>query len=469
MAKLRIMLNNTICETERHKSKGEILKRVLFKIMIPVCLTISAGNTYANSATDYFLQNDMATMGPQSAEGISDQYQDYQNYIDWLLAEGYSPTSIMMSSVGRGVTLADIVFMMSRARPENADKYYYTAERLLPNLPGWVCSTANAMGHRYDHQLGRDSLDKSKTLARVADLYFYENERFVNTPDWRNKIGHVKLSVRELIEYKQIEIRQKGDMKSEPVESWWYLKSKDSNFDVVTVGLYPDQRRVVIDARLIDLQALERRGVTQVPVMFMYNDNGHIPISDIERVSGELFGGSEMKGNHIDYIDYADGEITASEVISRFDSDGKRIPPVRDWRIGDHHLMVRTEELVTLFDIPEKRDINPAEWQKAVNRLEQQSQKPLQISLLADSDSERFISSTVLVSVAREMGLRRLPVIFFYHRIERQPSGMPSACLPDIKAAAEAGSASLTISSTKIPSSVPPVIIPPVVGPISPN
>jgi hypothetical protein len=218
--------------------------------------------------------------------------------------------------------------------------------------------------------------------------------------------------------------------------------------------------------------------------MFMYNDNAHIPVSDIERVSGEPFGGSEMKGNNIDYIDYADGEITASEVIRRFDSDGKRVPPVRDWRIGDHHLMVRTEELTTLFDIPEKRDINPTEWQEAVNRLERQSQKPLQISLLADSDSERFISSTVLVSVAREMGLKRLPVIFFYHGIERQSCGMPSACLPDIKAAAEAGKASLTIPnkpstgippsvpntpSTGIPPSVPKVLIPPVVGPISPN
>ncbi|MFT5137252.1 MAG: hypothetical protein ACI9XU_000567 [Arenicella sp.] len=69
-------------------------------------------------------------------------------------------------------------------------------------------------------------------------------------------------------------------------------------------------------------------------------------------------------------------------------------------------------ELEDLFDIPEKQDINPVAWQKAVNRLEQQPLKPLQLSLLADSDGERFIGNPALVAVAKEISIKRLPVTF---------------------------------------------------------
>jgi hypothetical protein len=442
------------------------VKRVLIRI-IPACLLVAAGTAIAGSATDYLLQNELAATW---SEGLADSNQ---KHIDRLLEEGYSPAPIIMSAVARGHTVADTVFMMSRSQPESSKRFFDTAESLLPSLPGWACSNANAIEHQYDTPLDPEKLGDSKSLGQVADLYFDENERLVNAPNWQNGLGHANIDLDELMNYKQAELEQADGTNSKTVESWWYLDSGKVSSNVVTVGLYPEQRRVVIHTRLRDLEALQRSGVTQVPVILRYNDNHHIPMSDIEVVPGQLYGGSEMKGYDIDYINYNDGEITASEVINRFETDGKRIPPVRNWRSGDHHLMVRTAELEELFDIPKKQDIDPVVWQKAVNRLRQQTQRPLQLSLLAGSGGERFIGNPVLVAVAKETSMRRLPVTFFYQGTERRASGMPSACLPDIKAAAKAGSKRPIIveptgKQPATPGNGPPIILPPIT-PISPS
>jgi hypothetical protein len=444
------------------------VKRVLIRIIFPACLIASTGAAIANNTTDYFLQNDIADTW---SEGLADSNQ---KHIDLLLEEGYSPAPIIMSAVAHGQTVTDTVFMMARSQPANAERFADTAESLLPNLPGWACSDANAMEHRYDSPLDPGDLGDSKSLAQVADLYFDKKKRIVNAPSWQNGLGHANIDLDELMNYKQAELEQAADKNSKTVESWWYLDSGKASSNLVTVGLYPEQRRVVIHNRLRDLQALQQSGVTQVPVLLMYNENHHIPMSDIEGVAGELYGGSEMKGNDIAYIDYNDGEITASEVINRFEKDGKRIAPARNWRSGDHHLMVRTAELEELFDIPKKQDIDPVVWQKAVNRLNQQSQNPLQLSLLADSGVKRFISNPVLVAVAKEASMKRLPVTFVYQGTERRASGMQSSCLADIKTAANAGSMppDLFNNPTGKPPGAsangPPIILP-AISPISPS
>ncbi|MFT5137251.1 MAG: hypothetical protein ACI9XU_000568 [Arenicella sp.] len=99
--------------------------------------------------------------------------------------------------------------------------------------------------------------------------------------------------------YKQTELEQAVDTKSKMVKPLWYLDPGKPGINVVTVGVYPEQRRVVIQTRLKDLQALQQSGVTQVPVMLMYNDSDHILMSDLEIVAGETFGASQMKGNDI--------------------------------------------------------------------------------------------------------------------------------------------------------------------------
>ena len=432
-----------------------------------------AGNSYADNATDYFIQNDLAAIEAERPDGLSNHNQEY---IDWLLAQGYSPTSIIMSSVGRGLTLADTIFMMSRSQPESVENYYKTAESLLPSLPGWVCSTANAMGHRYDKPLDRDSLGDSSSLARVAKLYFEENERFVKAPDWQNGMGHINANVDELIKYKQMEIDRVSPEDDDPIDSWWYLDQLDGKRTVVSASLFPKDQRIILDARLSDLLAMKQSGASSVPVMFMYNDNGHVPMSDVERVPGELYGGSTMKQDEIDYIDYDDGEITATEVINLFEARGDRIPPAREWRLGDHHLMVRTDELSKLFTIPEKEDIDPEFWKRSSEKLAKSTINPIHITLVSGAKGERWLDNRSLVAVAKEKGIERLPAVFFYHGVERQACGMPSACLPDIKAAAIAGSQCPDCFDEcpecvggKPPFGGPPVIVPPVAGPISPN
>ena len=458
-----------IFKTRYLENIGEFMKLILVRILVPMCLIMSAGTSIANNSTDYFLQNDRMPLEEATPEGLSNYYQEY---VEWLLEQGYSPASIIISSVGRGMTLADAVYLMSRVQPESAKDYFNTAESLLPNLPGWVCSNSNSLGHRYDKPLDRPQLTSGSTLEEVADLYFEENERFIKVPDWQNGVGHASARVDELIKFKQIEIDRVSSDDDHPVDSWWFLEQFDIPSNVVVVGLYPDDKRLVIDARLDELEALKQQGTASLPVMFMYNDVKHIPMSDVERVPDESYGGSTMKGGeHDDYVDLDDGEISASEVINRFEADEQMVPPTREWRRGDHHLMVRTEELLELFTVPEKDEIDPKIWQQSVARLNQMPVEPIHISLFRDAKGERWLDDSSVVAVAKEQDRDRVPVVFFYHGMDRQPCGMPSACISDIRAAAIAGSncPECIGRPPKPPTNVPPVIVPPGDGPISPN
>jgi len=239
---------------------------------------------------------------------------------------------------------------------------------------------------------------------------------------------------------------------------------------VHAVSLYPRDRRVVVDTRLEELLALREQGMSTVPVMLMYNDVNHLTVSDIERVPVERFGGSVLKNDEIDYLDPNDGEITASEVINRYQTEGLRLSPTREWRVGDYHLDVRTDELMSLFEVPEREDIDPATWDFWEAQLRAGLQKPMHMTLFGDADNQRWLQDKEMVAVARELDIKRLPIVFFYHNIGREPCGMPTACLADVEAAARAGGLVETptpILATPLP--LPSVIVPPGIGPVSPN
>ncbi len=419
--------------------------------------SLAVGNAAADIATDHYVQNDYIAL-PAAGEGELFKFQQQQ--VEWLLEEGYSPASVILSSVTRGLTIADTVYLMTRVQPENAQLFYDTAVVLLPSLPGWVCGTDAAMNHRYDDEIMPDQLSEQPSLEEVSRLYFDEYQRFMAVPDWQNGQGHLDVSIDELIDFKQREIElvsEDADSEEERVDSWWYLQQGSAAPKVLSVGLFPKQRRVVIDARLEDLEKLKQQGTTRLPVMIAYNQNQHIPTSDVERVAGEPYGGSTMKSEEIDYIDKGDREITASEVIRHYEVSGEELPPTREWRIGDYHLEARIEELLELFDIPEKKDIPESDWNRAVAAAQQSPKEPLHITLYGDAAGERWIDSRAAVRLAEEQGVDRLPVVFFYHDIGRQPCGIPAGCTDQIKEAAG-------LIPVIIPTKRPPKIPPPILG-----
>lgn len=378
---------------------------------------------------DFYLQNDQYTGALNEPESVT---AFYQRQVSWMLANDYPPASIILSSVGRGMTLADTAYFMSRAQPEEAENIYQLALQIMPTLPGWACSAAGGMPHRYDRGIDAAQLS-APTLQEVARLYFEEGKRFMGYPKWEQNQGNVDVTLEELIRFKEREISISGE------DSWWYRPDQRVKTDVLMVSLYPGGERVVIDARLEQLREMKKRGAVTAPVMLLYADASQVPMSDFNR-GPEDPGSQGGKAGGNPYINYRDQEISASEVITRFGASGQQASPTRDWHKGDHHLQVQVAELKTLFDIPAREDIPAADWQRWEQQLAQSPDKPLLISLYGGGSDDRWLDQRGLVAVAAEKGVERLPVVFFYHASQRQACGLPATCVDQLREAVESGS-----------------------------
>ena len=418
---------------------------------------------------DFYEQNDFYTTtlnSPESTAGF------YERQVNWMLQNDYPPASIIMSSVGRGMTLADTAYFMSKANPEQAEAIFALAVDIMPALPGWACSTDSGMSNRYDTAINPNELPPSPTLETFTSLYFDQHKRFMEYPDWQQNQGQASITVDELLDFKQKEIDLAGR------DSWWYRPDDRVSTDVMMVTLYPTDHRVVIDARLEELQQLQRSGTEQVQVMLLYAESGQIPLSDLKgnplkKTSRE----GEAAADAVPMVQappgqkpYDDDGISVSDVIARFDASGERASPTRDWHQGDHHLQANVKELQGLFAIPKKEDVSAADWQRWEQELDKAKDiTPLRMSLYQGSGEDRWLEGAGLVAVAAERNMDSLPVVFFYHTNQRQSCGVPADCINHLKEAVQKGSERADFDpEIPPPRSSGPTIYPPL-PPVSPN
>jgi hypothetical protein len=356
------------------------------------------------------------------------------------------------------MTLADTAYFMSKANPEQAEAIFALAVDIMPTLPGWACSADSGMANRYDTPINANDLPPNPSLETFSSLYFDQQKRFMTYPDWQKNQGQASISVDELLAFKQKEIELAGR------DSWWYQPDDRVSTDVIMATLYPTGRRVVIDARLEELQKLQQSGAGQVQVMMLYAESGQIPLSDLK---GAIAPQTQPQTGEQPYDD--DG-ISVSDVIARFGTSGERASPTRDWHKGDHHLQVSVKELQTLFDIPKKEDVSAADWQRWEQELDKaQALTPLRMSLYQGSGEDRWLNEPGLVAVAAERQMENLPMVFFYHTNQRQSCGVPADCIRHVEEAIQKGSERADFAPVAPPPRAPGSTIYPPLPPVSPN
>ncbi len=373
---------------------------------------------------DFYQQNDFYTSARNLPESTS---RFYERQVNWMLEQGYPPASVILGSVSRGMTLADIAYFMAKAQPAEAEKIYQLSVEMMPLLPGWSCSDEQGRRNRYDRTIEPSDGHAVNNLEQIANQYFDEGKRFVDYPRWRQGEGHTNIAVDELIRFKQQELEAQGK------DSWWYRPDTGVDSDVLLVTLYPSERRVLVDARLEDLEAMQG----DVPVMLVYAEQGHYPLSDLApREKKHSPESAAEKGAAM----YDDSQISAKDVIARFSRTGQRLSPTRDWHNGDHHLMARVQELQKLFDVPEKDEVPEEDWQRWEQTLNSGIERPLVISLYEGDGDDRYIDRSGLVAVAAQQKLERLPVVFFFHGDQRQLCAQPVECKQALQEAISSGS-----------------------------
>jgi len=328
---------------------------------------------------------------------------------------GYPPASIMMHAVSRGMSINDIVYIAVKADVSRAQEYYDTAASLLPALPGWVCQAESDPG-RYTRSLDPGDLGEDPSLRQVAQVYFDTGQRLVPFPEWQQGRVHMEASVDELSE---LVSGQK-----------WYVAGPDDGTPrtapnrPIFVSLYRHNGDIVVDGGVERIRRAREEGVERLPVVLVFNDSSQRPVGAF----GE--------------------DVTVSELAERFYGDGIELTAVPEWQVGDYHKMARLEELRELVEVPEQEDVLARRWDQVEQTLRDNDMAPAQpllITLVRSGQGRAWINDPTKVAVAQELGIESLPVVLFYHRIDRRACGQPSNCEDLLCEAATAAGASAEV------------------------
>ncbi len=352
-------------------------------------------------------------------------YQEIKGFFD----TGYPASSVMLHGVSLGLTIDDLVYLAVSSNPDRAQEFYNTAMSLLPSLPAWACNLAKTNENRYRLNYALTDLGSKPTIAAVSQRFFDGDQRLTPFPDWQNGAAHFQAATSEVTKLKG--------------PDFWYIPPQNtlaSTARPVFISMYRDTKKVVVDDRYGQLKAAQAAGKATVPVVIIYNETYQREVS--------RFGDKPKTG----------------EIMDAFFTNGEELTPVPDWQQGDYQVMAQTDELVKLFEVPKKQDVDPARWDEISKSITKDGFKtPMLVTLQAEGNN-RFLNDPARLAVANDMGIKNIPVDFFYHRLNRLACGqLATDCADQVCNSAIAGGADPGICApaaaaglSRAPASVPP-------------
>jgi len=409
---------------------------------VPSFLSIypAPGGVGVTSGCGAFMGGEVVAL-PTGAATLQGPYQSLDlvglSEIVYFLNSGYPPETVLLHAVSQGMTIDRALYAAINADPARADEFYWAAIDLMPNLPGWVCPVSfdtNAYSPIYDV----NDLPEQRTVAEVARRFFKANARMSPFPDWTAGEFNMLAQVDELMGLVS--------------DDYWYHPGPPQAGagahprDNVLVSLYKRGKLIVVDADASRLAAMKQSGKDRVPVTFFYNQNMQVPISS--------FGSN----------------VTLETLINEFSAVGNEVSMVPLWRTGDYHLEVPPAELVKMFGVAEKQDMNPILYQKALSDVRRNGfgKSPALITLLR-TDKFKSLAEPERIRAAMELGLTEIPTVLFYHTLNRQPCSAPTTCFKQIRQARSCATTRVASAGSAIPGQtgsagggvVPPPMPPP--------
>lgn len=385
------------------------------------------GVTQAEIVSDIHVQSDADVV---RLDIDSRTYHEIENFFK----EGYPTASVLLHAVSLGMGIDDAVYLAVKADRQKAAEIYATAAGLLPSLPGWVCHSGANGSDRYHQEYSLKDLGPQPTIQEVANRFFNQNERIAPFPNWQHGGFHMMASVAELAKLVK--------------PAYWYkIENTDTSKDVRTgekrpvfISLYRDTKEIIVDDNLHQIADAQKKGITKLPVVFVYNDHKFNPISKYGK------------------------DVTLANVANQFFGNQEELTPVPSWEDGDYHLQVKTNEFDKLFKIPAKKDVDPARWAALEAQIKKDgfANKPVLVSML--QNKRMWVDSPDRIAVAESLGMKQLPTVVFFHSMDRQSCGVAATnCLNRICAAAVAAGADPTVCNaapaaggTTTPPTTPP-------------
>jgi hypothetical protein len=376
-------------------------------ILLLTVLVVASGVLHADLGRDVHIQ--------ESGEVRIEVDRQVLDEFARLFGLGYPPATVMMHAVSTGMSINDILYIAVKSDPQRAREFYDTAESLLPVLPGWVCQ-ADSDRDRYTREASRSEFGENPSIRRVADIFVNEGRRLVPFPDWSNGRVHMEASVAELAELVNNER--------------WYVPGDDDGSPrtapnrPVFVSIYRHSGDIVVDSGFERIRRAQETGRERLPVVLVYNDVSQRPVSGFDR------------------------DVTLRELADAFFGEGIELTAVPEWKVGDHHKTVTMDELRELVDIPNRDDIPEFEWtivEEEIRANGMTRRQPLLLTLIRSGQGRAWLDDPTWAAVGSELGVQEVPVVLFYHRLDRRACGQPSSCEELLCEAATAGGASAEV------------------------
>ena len=363
-------------------------------------------------------------------------------YIRSTLELRYPLRSVLLHAAAQGISISDTVYLMTLADPDRAADFYSVAVELLPDMPGWVCGSDIDLELRYPKHYDPSEMGANGRVIDVANRFFTEGHLIGyraadggwGFPDATKGQYHFKADVDELIGILQEErARTKTN-------SWWYQPGPGRTADTGTaltpllVSIYKYDKSIAVDATLDQLQRLKATGQGRVPVIVIYNDSYTLPVSRECKVTDPS---DPYKPFNHDPLD-----MTLNYVADAYFNCHRRITPPREWNKGDYHIMVSLDELVSVFGLPRREDVNAVRWNKFDKEMRADGfTRPLKVTMNLDSGM-MWAGERERIGIAKEMGIERIPVVFLTHQLTREdcyqtPNCWDAICLAAVAAGAD--------------------------------
>lgn len=333
-------------------------------------------------------------------------YEEFKRYYD----TGYPAASVMLHGITLGMPIEDVVYLATLSDPGRAEEFYQTAVAMAPSLPGWVCRSGR-VSDRYMDNYSLNELGPQPTIAQVAQEWFENNRALAPFPDWQRGMVHMDASVAELATLV-------GDQK------YWYQEGRNDGSPIF-VGLYRDQKEIVIGGDVRIVSQAQQQGLSVLPVMIVYNQEHQRPLSRYP------------------------SDVTVKQLSEEFFSSRTEITPVVEWSggVGDFHKWATLEEMREVIDFPGQGSVPADEWAAIVEDIKANGgvNEPVKVTLLRSDAGEVWVDNPAVLTAAENLGISQVPVVLFYHDLDRQPCGAPSTCTEQICSAMIAAGGSAQI------------------------
>ena len=267
-----------------------------------------------------------------------------------LLSKETPPTVVFLHALSMGLAVDEMLLASLEYQEDNARGLASSAVSLLPYLqnrnvyeyPTYNLDSLELYIKGLEEQRNKGSVDPGKEhipylVQEVIDNFFEEGLVLAPYPDWLDGQMHFIASAEELLGL------------SRQNKTFWYQSNNTQSVEdrPIFVSLYKHNKSVLVDGIKRIEDAINQKKSVQdpvdIPVVFIFNRENERSVSSLGY------------------------PVTLQGVQDAYIEKNLMLTPVPEWNTGEYHALIDIDEFYAKFDIPQEKDFEPQAWQRLLD------------------------------------------------------------------------------------------------------